>query len=360
MPGLPAIGEPRSLTDASGSASRDSPVAKEPSGNNGALTALFARIARSSERVIIAINDSALEEDSPNPAFYCVHSLSGAGGTDFCHLAKLMPEVRFYGIQAPPAKIRDSDFGSSVESIADYYANALVKFQPKGPFLLGGWSAGAIIGLEIAQRLRARGRLVRLFAAIDAAPENTEANLPYWHPLYVLEFARNLIGWIVTDVVMTKGSLRALIRRGLNKAIAHRHAKFDRAGDEKEAGVDPVEGFMDISRYPPDEQSFMKRLYAALLAYKPKKYAGTVVAYEATKKPLLHLPQVGRVWAMLAARSTIVRVTGTHLSILQPGDVESVASDLADRIAESAGPTDTRRPAAPLSVEAPPLKQKSA
>jgi thioesterase domain-containing protein len=77
----------------------------------------------------------------------------------------------------------------------------------------------------------------------------------------------------------------------------------------------------------------MTRLYAALFAYKPKTYAGTVVAYEATKKPLLRLPQVGRVWRSLAPRSTVVKLKGTHLSVLKPGDVDPLARDLETRIA---------------------------
>jgi thioesterase domain-containing protein len=106
----------------------------------------------------------------------------------------------------------------------------------------------------------------------------------------------------------------------------------------------------------------MSRLYAALFAYTPKKYAGTVVAYEATKKPLLHLPQVARVWSSLAPRATIVRVKGTHLSILRPGDVEALAKDLQRRITDIAEELPEPLPvAAPAAVEAPAaLDRKSA
>ncbi len=327
---------------------------------NGALAALFARIARGTERPILAINDAAQEKDNQAPAFYCVHSLSGAGGTDFSHLATSMPAVRFYGIQAPPTKMKDPAFSESVDAIASYYADALIKFQPTGPFLLGGWSAGAIIGLEIAQKLRARGRMVRLYAAIDAAPENTSGSLPYWHPHYAVEFAFNALGWFVNDVVMTKGSLRAFFRRGLNKAKARRKSFIGRRGGSEETiDVDAVDTFMDISRYADYERSFMNRLYVALVSYKAKKYAGAVVAYEAKKKPLLHLPQVARVWRAIAPRSTIVRLKGTHLSILQPGDVNALATDLQKRlIAVAADLMDHEAPPPEMPVSE--LEQKTA
>ena len=116
---------------------------REPASEQAALSALFARASRNSERVILPANDSAFEKnDSLRPAFYCVHSLSGAGGMDFHPLAKRLPTLRFFGIQAPPKKIADAEFGRSVEAMSEYYANALVKHQPNGPFLVGGWSAG--------------------------------------------------------------------------------------------------------------------------------------------------------------------------------------------------------------------------
>ena len=186
----------------------------EPASERAALNALFARASRNSERVILPVNDSAFEKNhSLSPAFYCVHSLSGAGGMDFYDLAKRLPSLRFFGIQAPPKKIADAAFGRSVEAMADYYASALVKHQPNGPFLLGGWSAGAIIGLEIAQNLRARGRDVALFVAIDGAPENVPARHHPWHPIYLLELIGNLPGWLVRGNPVRTEGLRSLVKR---------------------------------------------------------------------------------------------------------------------------------------------------
>src|ERR1700727_1029668 len=105
----------------------------------GSTNALFARVSYNSDRSIVPINDVAQSMDAHPPAFYCVHSASGVAGMDFLDLARgLEPDIRFYGIQAPPNQMSDSQFGRSVESIADYYADALVDFQPTGPFLLGG------------------------------------------------------------------------------------------------------------------------------------------------------------------------------------------------------------------------------
>lgn len=329
----------------------------DPPCNSGALNALFARTTRSSEHVVCPINDSALDKSNLSPAFYCVHSLSGAGGTDFRDLARLMPAVRFFGIQAPPKKMQDPQFGASVGSIADFYAGALVKFQPEGPFLLGGWSAGAIIALQIAQNLRARGREVSLLVAIDAAPENVAAGFRPWHPLYLLELACNVPGWIIHEELMTRRTLHSLVWRVSNKAIAFGKKRMTRKSVEEVVGSHPVEGFIDLSRYPLTQSSFMKRLYDALLEYAPKDYLGDVVAYEAKVKPLLRMPQVGKVWHKLAARSVTVSVEGTHLSLLREPYVNFIAEDLRKRITDSmAAMCPATQPASMWSQPNQPLK----
>jgi thioesterase domain-containing protein len=333
------------------------PAAKS---NERGLAALFGRIARGTGTVILPINDAAQAGDETAPAFYCIHSLSGAGGTDFIHLAERLPDIRFFGIQAPPAKFEDTSFGSSVESLAEFYADALIKFQPKGRFFLGGWSAGVIIGLEVAQKLRARGRVVSLFAAIDAIPENTALGLASWHPVYMAEWALNSVNWVLNDVIFSKGSLSALLKRGVARAKLQIRPNWR---GNKEGGADTLDAFMDVSRYPAVEKAFMTRLYSALFAYKPKTYAGTVVAYEATKKPLLRLPQVGRVWRSLAPRSTVVKLKGTHLSVLKPGDVDPLARDLEARIGaiwEQIPASQVEREELVLAAEDAALTRKSA
>ena len=85
------------------------------------------------------------------------------------HLARILgPEQRFYGIQAPP-EMHNAEFAVSIESMARYYLEALVAFQPEGPYLLGGWSAGSVIALEMAQLLKVSGRKVELLIALDGA-----------------------------------------------------------------------------------------------------------------------------------------------------------------------------------------------
>jgi thioesterase domain-containing protein len=297
-------------------------------------SALFARVSRQSERAIVPINAAALNPDSDEPTFYCVHSASGVAGTDFMDLAeRLEPSVRFFGIQAPPKQMTDDDFGKSVESLADYYADALVKFQPTGPFLLGGYCVGAVIALAMADNLRARGRDVGPLFVIDGVPENTDSNkLQRWKPQYWLELAQNFSGWLRHADLMRNRTLQSLIWSITNNASAIGRSAIGLKRGQKVGGGYAIDSIMDVSRYQPSHKSFINRLFAALFSYSPSGYASDVVVYEATVVPLLFLPQIGRIWRKFAPRSQVVGIVGTHISMMHTPYVDALAEDMRKRI----------------------------
>ena len=55
-----------------------------------------------------------------------------------------------------------------IETMAAVYVDALLQVQPEGPYLLGGFSFGGPIALEMARCLRAQGRDVALLVLIDS------------------------------------------------------------------------------------------------------------------------------------------------------------------------------------------------
>jgi thioesterase domain-containing protein len=296
--------------------------------------ALLGRASRNSDRVILPINDSALAKDAQSPAFYCVHSASGVAGTDFLALAqRFEPSIRFYGIQAPPKQVQDVKFGGSVESLADYYAEALVKFQPKGPIVLGGYCVGAIIALEMADNLRARGREVGPLIVIDGVPENTGVTLR-WTLRNWIDLARNARGWLVHGDLMRNRTLRSLVWSLTNNAYSIAKAAVGLKRGQKLGGGYSIEGMMDLSPYQPPHRLFINRLFAALFAYVPKAYSGSVVVYEAKTTPLLYLPQIGRTWRAFMPQAEVVDIIGTHISMMREPYVDSLAKDMRMRISE--------------------------
>ncbi len=314
----------------------DAPLPPPPKADKGALRALFAGVSRNRDNPVIPLSESAFAPGSTLPAFYCIHSVSGSAGLDFAELARhLSPSARVHGIQAPRARMRDPAFGTSVASMAGFYADALIEFQPDGVFLLGGWSAGVIIALEVAQQLRARGRTVGLLVAIDWAPENTGAGLPVWHPRYLLELMGNVRNWFVRDDVRRKGIVRAAVRRAADKLTA-----FTRAGwailRGRSGRGHQLAGYMDLTVYQAMQTAFIERLYTALFQYRAASYPGDVLVYEATTRPLHRLPQIARIWHALAPRTIVVPVAARHATIVHDPSVATLAQDLQQRLARFA------------------------
>ncbi len=280
---------------------------------------------------MLPINESAMRNSGP--AFYCVHSVSGAAGTDFLNLARRLERtVSFFGLQAPPKLMQDPEFGSSIEGLADHYVKALTKFQPDGPLMLGGYCIGAIIALDMAKKLRALGRQIGPVIAIDGAPENMQV-LSGWHPRYWAELARNIPRWLLHADLMRSRSLHSLMWSLSKHAIAIGKGAMGLKRTERLGGGYAIDRIMDLSLYPPEQRQFINRLFAALFSYFPEPYPGEVVVYEAKVAPLLYLPQVGRSWHQIAPRAEIVGIVGTHIGMMHDPYVAALAEDLRARVA---------------------------
>ena len=309
-------------------------TASSTSNLNPANDMLFARAIRGSERVLLPINEGAMQADTPRPAFYCVHSVSGAAGTDFLNLAqRLERTVNFYGLQAPPKLMQELDFGASIEGLADHYVNALVKFQPEGPVMIGGYCIGAIIALDMAKKLRAMGREVGPVIAIDGAPENIPV-LSAWSPRYWGEMVRNIPRWLLHADLMRSRSVHSLMWSLSKHAIAIGKGAMGLKRTEKLGGGYAIDRVMDLSLYPAAQRLFINRLFSAMFSYFPEQYPGEVIVYEAKVAPLLYLPQVGRTWRNVAPRSEIVGIVGTHIGIMHDPYVSALAEDLRTRITQ--------------------------
>ena len=91
----------------------------------------------------------------------------GAGSAAaYIHLPPLPSGGKIYALESPflgdPSK-----FTCSIEEAAGLYLIALRKAQPKGPYILGGWSAGALYAYEVSRRLLNQGETVLGLILID-------------------------------------------------------------------------------------------------------------------------------------------------------------------------------------------------
>jgi pimeloyl-ACP methyl ester carboxylesterase len=289
----------------------------------------FAQEARRKvTEVIVPFNDCGI-----NPPFYCVHPITGSAGSYRTLSALLGPQQRFYGVQTP-TRMRNPRFPNSIEAISTFYVEELVAFQPQGAFNLGGHSVGAMIALEMAQQLLARGREVNLLVSIDGEIFNTGKEISVFNPLYWIWLLANVPAW-TRDFLFVEFTPRSFGHAVLKKlSVAWRRTKNLEIG-RKSAGH-AVEGFADLSKCTEEHAEFMKALFEVQYRYYPKKYPGKVLVCSAKTQSLTHLRQLRGPWRMVAPHAEFVSFARvTHTSMIRAPEGRRFADLLIQRLANN-------------------------
>ena len=179
-------------------------LAREIISSTPALKTL--RNARTNKSVLVGMN-----EEGGRAPFFCVHP---AGGFvyEFASLAQLLgPDQPFYAIQS-----RGLDDGEGplddIKDIAAHYVKAVRSIRPEGPYLLGGWSMGGLVALEMANNLLTVGQEVSLVALLDTyvASSDTEDKLSDLAGEFTLELAR-VFGKLATPAI--ENSFREIVSK---------------------------------------------------------------------------------------------------------------------------------------------------
>lgn len=106
-------------------------------------------------------------EVSTPKALFFLHPI---GGTAFCYfdLINYLPPYSCYALQDPAisANFKQIDF-SSLEDMASVYLQEIKSKQPKGPYVLAGYSFGGTLAFEIARQLLAQNEQVEKIFIID-------------------------------------------------------------------------------------------------------------------------------------------------------------------------------------------------
>src|SRR5262249_39565166 len=118
----------------------------------------------------------AIQPQGSARPFFCVHAVSG---NVLCYRTlahRLGAQQPFYALQARGVD-DEQEPQTRVEAMAADYLEAVQTVQPHGPYLLGGWSMGGLIALEMAKQLEAQGEEVRLLALFDTKALDDEAEV---------------------------------------------------------------------------------------------------------------------------------------------------------------------------------------
>ena len=269
-----------------------------------------------------------------DPHVYCIHPVTG-DVIGLRGLADHFGDLRLHAIQVPKDQMNGA-FATTIEAVATRYVELITARQPEGPIHLVGWSAGAIIALEMARQLRDLGRSVPLLAALDGAPCNTGAGWKVRDPRYLLALAANLPRWIRDDSNQD-WSPRGIARR-IEGKLAYRYGIGAATSAPSLSSRGTLDGetirkLAESDGWQGEQKAFIHAMYDAMVDYIPMPYSGNVVVYETKTQPLFHLRQIGAAWAAIAPGAEIVAIEGNHTGMVTDPAIGIIARHFLSRLA---------------------------
>ena len=207
---------------------------------------------------------------------------------------------------------------TTIEQMAARYVESIRVAQPKGPYLIGGYSGGGMVALEMSRILEEQGDRAGLVVLFDTLDQ-----------LYVPLIKRyRLIG-------------RNMVRHGprsvlpWTKDMIQRQKQKFGIGEESEANAEirqiytEYDGFVDLNDHFAEVAS----------RYRRKTYSCNVLLVKASAEWVTRDDTYG--WANhVTGKLTVIIAEGTHRSLFMPENVGAVASLVAPYL-DSVDGTDT-------------------
>ncbi|KAF2399928.1 polyketide synthase-like protein [Trichodelitschia bisporula] len=92
----------------------------------------------------------------------------GSGSaTSYVSIPNISPDMAVYGLNCPFMKNPES-FTCGIENVTALYLAEIKRRQPKGPYVIGGWSAGGVIAYETAMQIIQNGDEVECLLLLDS------------------------------------------------------------------------------------------------------------------------------------------------------------------------------------------------
>ncbi|GFF26151.1 conidial yellow pigment biosynthesis polyketide synthase [Aspergillus udagawae] len=91
----------------------------------------------------------------------------GSGTVEsYIHLKPLLDGRRIYALDSPFVDCPEN-FDLSIQEMATIFLRTIRRIQPRGPYLIGGWSAGSMYAYEVAHRLTMQGETIASLIILD-------------------------------------------------------------------------------------------------------------------------------------------------------------------------------------------------
>ncbi|RYG54817.1 alpha/beta fold hydrolase, partial [bacterium] len=230
------------------------------------------------------------------------------------------PQQPLYGFQLPKS-LRDSPELPSLEELAALYVAELRVHQPNGPYLLGGFSMGGAIALEMARHLREQSQEVALLVLMDTyfpGLQRRSPSLPRKFSIH-MRYLRDLEGAQRADYINTRV-------KKLQKVVPLKRATM--ASDSGESRKQKWE-----------QDNAVIQLRRAFARYHVEPYEGTITLFSARTRFLV-ADELGA-WLKVAKGGIKQHfVPGTHNAVITEPHVRHVAALLTRCLKQAQSPTN--------------------
>jgi thioesterase domain-containing protein/acyl carrier protein len=272
----------------------------------------------------------AIQPAGSKTPFFCIHPI---GGNIFCYveLARLTGSDRpFYGIQSTGLSGNGVP-DTRIESMAALYLEHVQAIQPKGPYLLGGWSFGGVVAFEMARQLKHRHGQVAHVTLLDTwAPPLNQTSKQYEPD------SAELLSRFLDDLAGISGKVLEVHRDYLRQLDMQAQLKFvlDQA-----IRLNLLRPDMEISQFASLFEIFARNARAFLAYAPPPLELGTrLMLFRASegKDELRDGPTLG--WDQICADGIEIRnVPGDHYTTLTGANVRTLAEQLKTCLDAAAG-----------------------
>lgn len=252
-----------------------------------------------------------IQPSGTKPPFFCLPGLSGVV-LSFRELAlHLGSDQPVYGLQPPGIDGKTPPL-MRMDDLAAHFAQAIRSVQPNGPYMLGGYSFGGMVALEVARLLRAQGGDVALLASFDG-------------PLDVSQHPR----------IKGRSPTQKFIRRV--KRLRTRLAAFnpmEKAPSILEELEDKLEKTAENVPVLPGIQNVSQANRTLTVAYQPKPYEGQAVLFSTQEMRLgKSRASFEQAWEKIVLGGIqVCDVPGDHDTILHEPFVQVLAEKLSGYI----------------------------
>ncbi|HEV8693517.1 MAG TPA: alpha/beta fold hydrolase, partial [Lysobacter sp.] len=279
---------------------------------------LAAMLREAERRAALPASIVEIQPAGSKPPLFLVHGVGGGmfwGYTNLSH--HLGPEQPIYAF-----KSRGTDgveeFGT-VEEMATQYVADLRKFQPHGPYHLGGYCFGGNVAYEMARQLQGQGEQIALLALMNSAATNSSYTRVVPTPAWLMRFVGNvcyLIGCYLRRTPKQQREFLRLLGRRIVRLFGRSRAPSDVNAEE----------VVDLSNLSVEERRLWDAHIRALYKHRPQPYGGHVTLFRSRGHQLWCSFDRTYGWGEFARGGVTVKmVPGAHEKILEEEHAQALA-----------------------------------